>query len=101
MNYLRLIKVGLGISTLLAVAHFFNETRSYSLEEMSGFLAVCGTIIQTGFSSYKPGVWDYFIVLVSAVVVIYTLWYCVKYLIKPVEARDHIKFKIVENEKEC
>lgn len=80
-------------------AQYLNRTRTYSIEQMSEFLAMCGTFIQTGFSNNRPDTWDYFVVLLSAMVVIATLWYSIKFLVRPSEKDDHIKFKILEDEK--
>lgn len=84
---------------LVLLAQYLNRTRTYSLEQMSEFLVMCGTFIQTGFGSNTPGTWDYFLVLISAMVVLATLWYSIKYLVRPSEKDDHIKFKILEDEK--
>ena len=91
--------VGL-LLVLIWSSKYIEDNRSYNLEEMSEFLAMCGDFVQSGSSDSRPGTWDYFIVLVSAIVVLFTLWYSIKYLIKPNEQVDHIKFKILEDAKE-
>lgn len=94
------LKWGLGILfiiSLYALATYIDAIKTYDIIEMSGFLTVCGTLIQGDFSSYKPGPWDYFVVLLSAVIVLYTLYYSIKYMIKPSESEDHLKFQILEN----
>lgn len=84
---------------MLLLAHYFNLTRTYNMDELSGFLAVCGTFIQSNFTSSRPGLWDFFIVLISAFVVFITLVFSIKYLIKPETRREHIKYQILEDEK--
>lgn len=86
------------IASLWWIAWYIHRTRTYRFEEMSDFLAMCGAFIQTGFSDTKPGTWDYFLVLISALVVIYALVNSVKCMINPNEQNDHIKFKILEDE---
>lgn len=85
---------------LVYTADYIDRTRVYSLEDMSAFLAVCGDYVQTEFTSYKPGFWDYLLVLVCVVVVIYTLYYSVKYMIKPNESNQHIKYRILHTHEE-
>ena len=84
---------------MLFLANYMNEARTYNLDPTSGFLAVCGTFIQENFTSYRPGMWDFFIVLISAIIVLGTLIFSIKYLIKPGEHGGHIKHQILEDEK--
>lgn len=85
----------------ILLSKYIADSRSYSVEELSAFIASCGSFIQSGFRNDKPAQWDYFIVVLSAFVVLVTFYYSIKYLIKPDENKDHIKYQILENEKEC
>ncbi len=98
MNYKKLCVSLMMLSLSWWLARYIDRTRIYRLDEMSEFLAMCGTFIQTSFGVNKPGTWDYFLVLISVLVVIYALVYSVKYMVKPAEQSDHIKFKIFEDE---
>ena len=77
---------------------YINSRQIASYEEMLDFISTCGTLIEAGFKSTKRGQADYAIVLISAVIVILTLFYSIKFLVRPGENyRDHIKYRVLEN----
>ena len=83
--------------SLFGLSYYLNNSTSYTLDEMSAFLATCGTFVQSNFSNVERGQGDYFIVLVSVVVVVFTLYYSMKYLISPGENDEsHIKNQILD-----
>lgn len=96
INYKRIaILIGLGLG-LLWLGRYAADSKTYSLEEMSAFIASCGTFIQSSYSDAKPGQWDYFIVFVSAIIVLASLYYSIKYLIRPERQTSHIKYQILD-----
>ena len=80
------------------VAGYLNSQYSPGYEELLKGLESCGTFIQAGFKGTTRGHSDYFIVLLSVAVVLLTLVYSIKYLIKPGEGAGHIKHKILNYE---
>ncbi len=78
------------------LASVYQEYAQLSSKDFASFLSMCGTFIQTGFQSNKPGTWDYFLVILSVQVVLFTSYYSLKYLIVEKEPTDHIKHKILE-----
>lgn len=98
MRKKRLIKAGLAAMILLIylAAGYLQNNRTPSYEGLLGAIANCGTFIQASFKNIQRSQWDYFIVLVAVIVVIATLFYSVKYLVKPNEGRNHIKHQILE-----
>lgn len=98
MSKKRLIGLSaLGISIYLA-AGYLDSQNTLGYEELLKALESCGTFIQSGFKSTQRGQSDYFVVLISILVVIATLVYSIKYLIWPNEGIDHIKHQIIKQE---
>lgn len=56
----------------------------------------CAQVLLPSFESNEKGQADYIIVFISVIVVIYTLFYSVKHLIRPNEQKDHIKNQILD-----
>ena len=98
MNKFKYIIFGiLAIVATYITAGLIHDQNAYSFEEMMGIISTCGTFIQAGFRNPERGQSDYFIVLVSFMVVVGTLFYSIKFLIRPNENRSsHIKFQILE-----
>lgn len=90
---------GLVLSGMLWTTEYIERTRVYDLDEMMAFLATCGDLIQADFQSTRPDQLDYFIVLVSGAVVLYCLFFSIKYMTNPESKGDHIKYQILEDEK--
>ena len=78
------------------VAGYLNSQHSPGYEELLKGLESCGTFIQAEFKGTTRGHSDYFIVLLSIAVVLFTLVYSIKYLINPGEGAGHIKHKIIK-----
>lgn len=78
----------------LASAYF--ESSRQVLSGFSSFLTICGALIETSFTSSAPGVWDYFFVIISIQIVIYTGFQSIKYLGGEKTTNNHIKYKILE-----
>jgi len=95
----------IGILLILVVSYllslYLNYQKVYDYEEIMNFIASCGSLARADFSNTQRGQADYFIVILSAILVFLTLTYSLKYLIKPNEkASSHIKYQILEeNEK--
>jgi len=82
------------------LSHYFYTNQSYDIQEMMRFIASCGNYLQSSFSNTKKEQLDFFIVILSIIVVMVTLIYSIKYLILPGEGeKSHIKYKILDNEK--
>ena len=92
------------IGTLIAIgiyllSGYINSRQITPYEEMLDFISTCGTLIEAGFKSTKRGQADYAIVLISAVTVILTLFYSIKFLVRPGEKQgNHIKYRILERD---
>ena len=90
----------IGISILLALAYYasgyLNGRNASTYEGLLEAISSCGNFIQASFKSTQKGEFDYFIVLVATIIVIATLIYSIKYLIKPNEDGNHIKHEILE-----
>lgn len=78
----------------LSSAYF--ESASQGLGGISSFLTICGALIKTSFTSSAPGVWDYFFVIISIQIVIYTGFRSIKHLRGEKTTYKHIKYKILE-----
>ncbi len=92
----KIIGLGLGIVVVYFTSAYFNNNRANSYDGLLDAIASCGTFIQSSFKGIQRSQIDYAIVLVSVIIVIATLFYSIKYLVKPNEGADHIKHQILE-----
>ncbi len=98
MKKQRLVWIGITVSIVIIylTAGYLLNNRTPSYDGLLGAIANCGTFIQASFKNIERSQLDYFIVLVAVIIVIATLFYSVKYLVKPNEGRNHIKHQILE-----
>ena len=86
-------------------AVYMNNNKVYSYEELMNFIASCGNFTKKDFMSTQREESDYFIVIISAFIVVLTLIYSFKFLFRPNESNtNHIKHQILQingNEKKC
>lgn len=56
----------------------------------------CAQVLMPSFESNEKGQADYIIVFISVIVVLYTLFYSIKHLVRPNEQKNHIKNQILD-----
>jgi len=79
------------------LSYQMSEEYSSSSNFLLDSIALCGAYIKTTFATTTRTQSDYAIIVISIIIVILTLYYCVKYLVKPGEhSTEHIKRKILE-----
>lgn len=56
----------------------------------------CAQVLMPSFESDEKGQADYIIVFISVIVVLYTLFYSIRHLVRPNEPSNHIKNQILD-----
>lgn len=65
-------------------------------EALWNSITSCAQVLLPSFESNEKGQADYVIVFISIIVVLYTLFYSIKHLIRPNEPKNHIKNQILD-----
>ena len=95
-QYRILVLLVIVISITYQYAGFLNSHKTYAYDEMMILIANCGNFARTSFDNPQRDQTDYFLVLISMVVVLATLIYSLGYLLRPDEhSPDHIKYRIL------
>lgn len=96
MKKRKIIGLGLAVVLVYFASAYFNNKNTSSYDGLLSAIASCGNFIQSSFKSIQRSQIDYAIVLMAVITVIATLFYSIKYLVKPNEGADHIKHQILE-----
>lgn len=65
-------------------------------EALWNSITSCAQVLLPSFESNEKGQADYVIVFISIIVVLYTLFYSIKHLVRPNEPKNHIKNQILD-----